>query len=221
MTSHGTASLTGGVALLERAIGYTRDSLRLVTDAALVRPTPCHSWDLRGLLDHMNDSLAALQQAADPGYVDVGAAGTGPLCPSDRTVQEYGLTDTTSEVDPSAALLVAALKDRACRLLGAWAALEGPRVVSVGGAPLTGSVVAGSGALEIAVHGWDIVRACGGARQFPPALAQDLLELAPLFVTGEDRPERFAPPVSVPAEAGPRDRLIAFLGRDPYASNPG
>jgi uncharacterized protein (TIGR03086 family) len=71
------------------------------------------------------------------------------------------------------------------------------------------------GAVEIAVHGWDVAQACGHPRPIPPQLAKELLRLAPLLVTDADRPGRFAAPVAVPAHASPGDRLVAFLGRDP------
>ena len=57
------AVLAQGVALLERAMGYTLGSLQLVTPQSLDNPTPCREWDLRALLLHMNDSLLTLHQA--------------------------------------------------------------------------------------------------------------------------------------------------------------
>src|SRR6266511_4033250 len=65
-----TAPPIGGVALLERATGYTLGSLHLVTPAAMERPTPCRDWDLRALLAHMDDALVALQEAVDLACVD-------------------------------------------------------------------------------------------------------------------------------------------------------
>lgn len=64
-------------------------------------------------------------------------------------------------------------------------------------------------------HGWDVARACGQHHPIPPPLAEEMLELAPLFVTDADRTARFAAPIDVPPLASPGDRLIAFLGRRP------
>jgi uncharacterized protein (TIGR03086 family) len=191
MIDEGAAALIGGIGLLERAVNYTLGSLHLVTSAHLARPTPCRDWTLRELLAHLDDSLLALHEAADLGHVplDVPEAGPG---------------------DP-----VMVLKDRACHLLGAWTAVETPGSVSVGGNPLTTSIVTSAGAVEIAVHGWDIARACGAERPLPEPLAEELLELAPFFVTDDDRPARFGSPLAVSPVAGASDRLLAFTGRYP------
>jgi len=188
-----TEPLAGGVALLERAIGYTLGNLHLVTWPALRRRTPWLEWDLGGLLAHMNDSLAALQEAVDPGGI-----GLSPI--ADHRGQS--------------ADLVAELRGRACRLLGAWTVTDHDRA-SVAGCPVPAIVVTSVGAIEVAVHGWDVGQACGHNLSIPAGLAGELLALAPLFVTGTDRPGRFAAPVPVPPDASPGDRLVAFLGREP------
>ncbi|MEV4319860.1 TIGR03086 family metal-binding protein [Actinocrispum sp. NPDC049592] len=184
-----TPLLSGGVGLLERAIGYTLGSLQLVTPAAMSQPTPCRDWDLEALLHHMNDSLAALHEAVDSGYVGLEPAAGAP-----------------------AADLVAALKDRACRLLGAWTNGERDRV-AIADRELTGLMVTSAGALEIAVHGWDVARACGVDRPIPDRLAVRLMRLSLLFVPPQDRPGRFAPPLPPEKDSGASGELLAFLGR--------
>ena len=87
--------------------------------------------------------------------------------------------------------------------------------LTIGGHTLTSVLVAGTGAIEITVHGWDVARACGRTDPVPPALADELLDLAPLLVACTDRPGRFDRPVPVPPGAAPGDRLVAFLGRQP------
>lgn len=187
-----SAALIGGVTLLERANSYTLGCLHLVTPDDLARPTPCGRWRLAELLRHMQDSLDALLEAVELGHVALDPA----------------LPDVSA--DP-----VAALKERACRLVGAWSAGGPGEVLSIGGCPLTASITAGAGALEIAVHGWDVARACGHHRPLPESLAEELLQLAVLFVTAADRGVRFAPPVELPGTADPSDRLVGFLGRRP------
>jgi uncharacterized protein (TIGR03086 family) len=180
----------GGVALLERAVSYTLGSLCLVTPAALDRPTPCAGWNLRTLLDHLDDGFVALTEAAL--YHQVRR--TAQPCPEQCA-------------DPAAHLRL-----HARRLLGVWVR-DTPARVGIGGMGLEGDLLAGAGALELCVHGWDVATACGVSRQIPAALATDLLELVPLVVTPADRPVRFARPVPVPAGSTPGERLLAHLGR--------
>ncbi|MFI6028253.1 TIGR03086 family metal-binding protein [Amycolatopsis magusensis] len=183
-------ALTGGVALLERAVSYTLGNLMLVTDESMANPTPCREWDLRALLAHLDDALTALAEAAEFGRVSLEPAAPVPGDPA------------------------AAVRARAGELLGAWSG-EPRDLVSLGGTSMTTGLIAGAGALEVAVHGWDVARACGHDRPLPPALAGEMLELSALFVTGADRPERFAAPIEVTGRATSGDRLLAFLGRRP------
>jgi uncharacterized protein (TIGR03086 family) len=188
-------NLTSGVGLLERAIGYALGGLRYVTPEIMSASTPCVDWDLRMLLHHVNDSLAALHEAVDGGSVAVEAA-VEPLDPA---------------ADP-----VATFRHHASRVLGTWVgAGTHDRVVTIADCPLTATMVAGVGSIEIAVHGWDIYQACRQPQPIPPALAADLLAISPIFVTEGDRPARFAAPVPAPVTDTPGDRLVAFLGRVP------
>jgi uncharacterized protein (TIGR03086 family) len=188
-----TAALIGGVGLLERAINYTLGSLQMITPGALSRPTPCAGWELRDLLAHMYDSLAALHEA-----VDIGAIGLDPRA-----------------FDPDADPVVM-LRNRACQLLGAWTGVERERSILVAGQPLTTGIVTSAGAIEVVVHGWDVAQACGGGHPIPPSLADELLDLAPLFVADGDRPGRFAAAICMPSHAPPADRLLGFLGRESH-----
>ncbi|THA26075.1 TIGR03086 family protein [Streptomyces sp. RKND-216] len=194
----GRGEETESAELLERAVGYALCSVRQVTPALLSRPTPCRGWDLAALLGHANDSLAALHEGT--------AAGRVGLLPA---AEACG--------DP-----VAAFRLHASRLLGACAARapgrgrRGQAVVTVDGWPLESAALAAAGALEVAVHGWDIGRATGLPRPIPPALAAALLRAARgLVPEPAERYPLFALPVAVPARADPGDRLVAFLGRDP------
>jgi len=184
-----------GPALLRPAVGYAVAVADAITPGLLSRPTPCRGWDLRTLLRHVNESLAALHEAADAGRVSVWPA-----------------------EEPPGADLAATFRDRARRLAEAYAIGDDrDPVIGIGDRAIALSTVAAVGALEVTLHGWDISRACGPARPIPPALAADLLAIAPLLVGGACREPLFAPPVAVAPDAGPADRLVAFLGRDPLA----
>jgi uncharacterized protein (TIGR03086 family) len=189
---------TGALGLLERAVGYTRVSLHAITTADLHRPTPCTDWDLAALLRHMSDSLAALREAADLGAVRL----SGTEAPDD------GLEGSASDTD-----VVTGIRDQACSLLGAWTRHDGTRLIRIAGSPMTAAVLVTTGALEIAVHGWDMAQACGRSHPLPPLLAAELLDLVPLLVRDADRPGRFADPVNPVAGETVSDRLLKVLGR--------
>jgi uncharacterized protein (TIGR03086 family) len=187
---HALGPLLGGVGLLERAIDYTLGVLHTVPHTAMSAPTPCPRWDLRTLLGHLDESLLALHEAACLGHVRLAGVECVPEDP------------------------VAAVRERASRLLGAWTSTERTGV-TVGDAGLSTAILTTTGAVEVAVHGWDLARSVGRPRPIPPAFADELLALAPLLVSELDRPARFAAPVPVTARAAAGDRLVAFLGRHP------
>jgi uncharacterized protein (TIGR03086 family) len=164
-------------------------------------PTPCRDWDLRALLGHMNDSLLTLHEA-----IAVGRLGLDPAPRPADPGADYG----DPVLDP-----VGTLRNRACRMMAAWVAVDGPDAVSIGDRALPSRIVAATGAVEVAVHGWDVARACGVVRPLPAELAEQLLVLCRLLVDDDDRPARFGTPVQVPPYAGAGDRLLAFLGRTP------
>ncbi|MEV0389605.1 maleylpyruvate isomerase N-terminal domain-containing protein [Nonomuraea sp. NPDC050643] len=268
MSEHGQA-LAAGVALLERAIDYTLGSLRMVTPAALCRPTPCAGWNLQRLLDHLNDSLHALNDAATghippphtptrpattpppgtsesrpstpPGMFEARTP-TPPGIPWSRIPSQPGTTSQAIPTPPEAtasaptppgaaegvvppprgaagrvwgpnpALL---LRDGATEVLGRWTAMLTDDLIAVGDRHLTSPMVAAVGAIEVAVHGWDVATACGEHRPIPSLMAEELLDLALVLITRHDRPARFARPVAVPEHAPAQDHLLAYLGRHP------
>jgi uncharacterized protein (TIGR03086 family) len=189
------APLLESLELLERAVGYTRVQLQAVTREMLCLPTPCERWRLGALLEHMEESLDALIEGADLGDVSV--------------------ADRPEPVEPSSPVdAVERLRVRACSLLGAWSAVARDDDVMVGDRPLSSSVLACAGALEVAVHGWDVSQATGVRAPIPVALARELLIWADVLVGDADRPERFDHPVSGPS-VGPSSRLLMKLGREP------
>jgi uncharacterized protein (TIGR03086 family) len=194
-----TASRAGETELLRRAIRYACGTVRTVTPELLPHPTPCRGWDLRMLLEHASESLAALHEGISDGCLSLAPADCG---------------------GDTAAGPAQAFRDRAGLLLDAS---SGPRgrnhVIDIAGHPLAASAMAVIGALEIAVHGWDISQASGTCQPIPQMLAIDLLAIAVLLVPRDGRYPLFAPPVSVTAERSPSDQLVAFLGRTPSGSH--
>jgi uncharacterized protein (TIGR03086 family) len=180
--------------LLASAIEYAVGSVACVAPDLLSRPTPCRDWDLAALLRHANDSLAALHQGLATGYVGLDQAST----------------------EQASRTQAAIFPDRAAQLLAA-AGTGGHYDIAVADRYVASAIVTAVGAVEIAVHGWDVAAACGHGRSrpIPAELARGVLEIVPLVVTDATRGSQFAAPVSVPPSASPSDQLVALLGRDP------
>jgi len=182
------------VALFARAAGYALESLAEVPGADLGRPTPCGDWDLRTLLLHLAGTTDAL----------TGLALTGEL-----TVPTPLRTD---DADPAAAA-----RDRLLHLLGTLTSATADDRPDTGDRAAHAPAAARGGAIELAVHGWDVATACGSPRAMAPQLATSLLQAAVSLVEDGARPESFAAPVAPPPDADPEARLVAFLGRRPTA----
>ena len=194
--SGATSPLASATGLLAGAISYALSVCALVRPGEMALPTPCAEWDLGMLLGHLGDSMADLETAIRTGHLDLDR-------PAGRADVGRGVGDP-----------VEVLRDRAAQLLCSSYCYAGPeRLVAVADLPLPAGLVACTGAVEIAVHGWDVSAARGRAEEIPPGLAVRMLALSPLLVTS--RAGLFAPPVEVPPQAGPGDRLVAYLGRHP------
>ena len=195
-------TLPGAIGLLAGAVSYMLGVCAPLGPGEMALPTPCPHWDLARLLGHLCESMADLEAALRTGRLDLDG-------PPGRTGG-----------DP-----VEALRDRAAELLCAGYCYGGPeRFVAVGGLPIPAGLVACTGAVEIAVHGWDVSAAraragrAGSVQEtpIPAALATRMLRLGPLLVAG--REGLFGVPVEVPAQASPGDRLVGYLGRHPGAA---
>jgi uncharacterized protein (TIGR03086 family) len=63
-----------GQELLETAVCYALAGAAPVTPQLLPRPTPCASWDLQTLLDHLSDSIGVLGEAIATAAISPGPA---------------------------------------------------------------------------------------------------------------------------------------------------
>jgi uncharacterized protein (TIGR03086 family) len=191
------AALSGAVELLERSLAYTRGTLADVRPDLLDRPTPCVGWSLGHLLAHMEDALDAFTEAA---------SGRVRLDP---------VPETTTRVE--------ALREKACALLGAWAAALPTDAddIAVGDVGLDAPLLVATAALEITLHGWDVGQATGGRTRIPADLARGLLGVASQVIGPLDRGPRFACPRPVPTDASYDERLLAWTGRAvPHMTEP-
>jgi uncharacterized protein (TIGR03086 family) len=177
-----------GERLLGQAIAYALENVAAITPDLLATPTPCRGWDLRMLLWHSCESLAALREGLTAGRVGPTPGGCGAGNPvANYTVSALQLLDCLGN--------------------------PAPPDVCIGGLTLPRSTLAAAGALEVAVHGWDVAQACGTRRPVPVLLAVELLTVAPLLVPGAGRAPLFGDPVRVGRDASPSEQLTAFLGR--------
>jgi uncharacterized protein (TIGR03086 family) len=192
-----TATPPVSVVVLDGAITWTRGCLETALTSPLTLPTPCGGWLLGHLLLHMEDSLVALAEAAELGRVEVV---DGDLRPG-------------GSLRPASVRIVDRVVQRACRTREVWHARVTSAPISVDDLALGRDTVALVGALEIAVHGWDVAQATGHGGRVPEELAVRLLEVARAVVTPDERAGRFAPALAVPPSAPPSTRLLAHLGR--------
>ena len=136
-----------GRELLDAAVSYALAGAAIATPAQLSRPTPCTSWDLQTLLDHLSDSIGELTDLIGNAGTAAPAAPPGPW----------------PEGDPTARL-----RGQAARLRAACAAPRAAtRLVAIGDREITASMVALTGAIEITVP-LGIFPACGPPAVPPP-----------------------------------------------------
>jgi uncharacterized protein (TIGR03086 family) len=175
-----------------------------VRDDQLTAPTPCTESSVGDLLDHVDGLCLAFTMAAQKTAVS-----GGPRSAADAS----RLGDRwRTRIPERLAVLARAWEDEQ-----AWRGMT-----AAGGFDLPGEV-AGLVALdEVIVHGWDIAVATGQDFSCVP----HLIEAALGFVRGavaqnpEGTPGLFGPPVQVPDDAPPLDRLIGLTGRHPGWSAP-
>ena len=186
-----TTSAPRALAVLDAAVVWTHDCLQAARNADPALPTPCAAWDLGDLLVHMEDSLAALSDAA-LGRVELDV----PRHPGSR----------------DATVLVERVVSRACTMRARWRTLPPGGPVEVDALALDRDTLALVGALEVTVHGWDVAAAVGSSRRPPEDLAARLLPVARHVVTDGERGRRFGPALA-PYDASAAARLLAHLGR--------
>lgn len=178
-----------------------------ILDDQLAGPTPCPSYTVADLVDHVLGLALAFTAAAHKQEL------AGPADPSGDGSR---LPDGWRE-------LAAARLDS---LATAWAdpaAYDG--LATAGGVEMPGSVTALVALDEVVVHGWDLARATGQEYDADPASVVACLEFVSSFEppagdadeTGDAGDAGlFGPPVPVPDDAPVLDRLVGAAGRRPH-----
>jgi uncharacterized protein (TIGR03086 family) len=177
---------------LSRAFISTRGVLSMVQPDQLNTPTPCASWDVRGLINH---------------FVGSARWATAAIIGDDVAQEDFVAGDFRDRYDESMNAALAAF--------GADGALEKTVLLPFG--EVSGAALMGIATGDQFTHGWDLARAIGRHTDLDPELADALLVQAqgmiPEDSRGPDGVAPFGPVVRPPAGASPADRLAAFLGR--------
>lgn len=191
----GSVASTGQLAA---ALRYAIGTVVPIKAEQLSAPTPCREWDLGALLLHACDSLCAVTEGLSAGQVRL-----------DPPAMERRAVDPAAAFTRQADLLLARCEADFAASAHATAAED----VLIAGCPLAADLLFTVGAIEIAVHGWDVSQACGTREPIPGWLAGELLLAAAELICPDERAPQFALPRRVPASASASDRLTAFLGR--------
>jgi uncharacterized protein (TIGR03086 family) len=181
---------------LERTNVVLTGVLAKVTASELDGPTPCKSWTVRDLVNHIVGAthffLGVVETDTMPG--DVG--------------RDYSAGDFNAEFAANSARLLAAFsRDGLDEELMTLPSGTVPRSIGLWIA-----------ARELFIHGWDLAKATGQSTNLDPELAEWLLE-APLDAIPDkirgDEPLPFGRMVPVPDDASATDRLVGSFGRQP------
>lgn len=184
---------------LQRAVTSSRSILASVRPEQLDGPTPCQSWQVRDLINHMVDAATFAAVVMETGDWRNG---------------------TGESVDHAAGDYLAAYDAATARAISSFQA-EGAlsKLVKLPFADLLGVVYASIATGDAFAHGWDLAKATGRPADLDPELAAELLSavrpLLPEQMRGPDGQAPFGPEVAVPENAPAADRLAGFLGRQP------
>jgi uncharacterized protein (TIGR03086 family) len=187
-----------GAEVLERACASTAAVLAAVGAADLDLPTPCRSWTVKDVINHVIGSAASYADLAETGVMPAGGSD------ADHTAGDFG----------------GAFARQAGRVVAGFSvpgAMDTIMEMPFGGMP--GSVCVWIAAGDIFTHGWDLARATGQPSDLDPELAERLLarieRLLPDTLRGPEGQAPFGPKVEVAGSAPAADRLAAFEGRRP------
>jgi uncharacterized protein (TIGR03086 family) len=185
---------------LEQSFATAHGILANVTPDQYGLPTPCASWDVRGVANHMVQGVHWFGMCVE--------AGSNPD------------PDPTEGVDYAAGDLLAAFDEGARRTVTAFSAPGAQeRTITLPFGELPGAMFMEIATSDIFVHSWDLARATGQPAELDSALAERLLASAQGYISDDFRGEEgvalFTAAVEVPDSAPAVERLAAFLGRTP------
>jgi uncharacterized protein (TIGR03086 family) len=185
-----------GADMLARAFASTAGVLAEVEAQQLDGATPCASWPVHELIDHIVGGTIFFAVTAETGEA-----------PTANDATDFCEGDFVTEFNRGAA--------RAVKAFEADGAMGMTMKLPFGELP--GGVFVNIATGDAFTHGWDLARATGQSTDLDPELATAILAFARGFLSdemrGPDGVAPFGPEVEAPAGATPADRLAAFLGR--------
>lgn len=158
--------------------------------------TPCADWNVRQLVNHLvSEHLWA------------------PYLLSGATVEEVGrrFDGNLVGLDPVDAWERAGAESH--RAFHRKGALHGE--VNVTGGRIPAEDYGWQMTADLTVHGWDLAQGTGVRSRMPDELADAVHARVEPQVADWQGAGLFDPPVPVPPDAPPQDRLVALLGRHP------
>ena len=182
---------------LGKALDQTGEVIAATSLDQAGRPTPCGSWNVRELVNHIVYDARM--------FTDTSQGLPRPPAGEDLIGDEWS----------------AAYDAASGELIAIWrrpGATEGTIALPQGEIPRVWRV--GQQLANFAVHGWDVAKATGQSTELDPevgeaALAWGRENLKPEFRGEEGSGKVFGLEVQVPPDAPLYDRLAGFFGRDP------
>jgi uncharacterized protein (TIGR03086 family) len=188
------------VADLNRVLDAYAHLLEGVRPDQWANPTPCASWDVRRLVDHVTTGTRVFAAVAN-GERPEGMEGLQQL---------QALVVPAPDDDPVTSYL-----DSARQLREAFSRPDFPDgTYPTPAGERGGEFLIQMGLIETLIHGWDLAHATGQIAAFPEAIVEQTLATARVSLAGHPRDNRgFGVEQPAPEDAPAIDRLAAFLGR--------
>ncbi|MGB2756831.1 MAG: TIGR03086 family metal-binding protein [Acidimicrobiia bacterium] len=178
---------------LEKTIAATRAVLANVTADQLSEPTPCASWNVAQLVDHIVGAQYFFQ---------AGMTGSG----MEKASQAFSDGDFLEAFDAAAAGTLASFQEEGVM----------QKMITLPFGTMPGAAVCGMACTDTLQHAWDLAKATGQDTNLAPEVATGLLAAAQTSIQESFRgPEGapFGPKQAAPEGASAADQLAAFLGR--------
>jgi len=176
---------------LEQAISTTRGLLASVTKDQLGADTPCASWKVSDLVNHIVGGqyfFVAMVEGVPP--TDGG---------------DYSAGDFVAAFDDGSAKCVAAFKGDGVM----------DKILTLPFGQMPGSAFVGIAATDTFTHGWDLAKATGQDTTIPEGLRSEALTVVEPVDAMWRMPGVLGPKVDAPDGASDTDKFAAFMGRQP------